>query len=485
VNQARAAASRPPGQDSSLIERFLQRFEPGPECAAPELRLRLQVAIALIVASFGSAVVAVLWLLAEGLYERAAVSSVLAVAFGVEPLLLRRTGSMRLVAHLHSGLLSAGLGILIYPSGAQTTPPLLLTCLIPVSAALIAGARPALVWLAITVSGLVVMYGLVARGLTPMPTMEEAFLVRGKFLGSALVTVIMAMVTILYENVRLRRLRDLEAAHESLERVRREQLEMRDRFVSHVAHELRTPLSSLHMAVAGLLDADPGTFDEEQSDYLEIAQRNAAQLGKMIADLTEMMRAETGKLLIEREPVSSVEIVRRAVREQEGAARRREVRIRADADEGLAQVWADPTRVRQVLGNLIENAVKFSSREGEIVVRVRDEPGDEAFLRFSVCDRGAGIAAGELERIFDRLHQADPGIGGPGGLGLGLAICQELVTRHGGRIWAESQLGSGSTFHFTLPCASDARGPRHGEATAADDSSAVVAVLGAERFRAR
>lgn len=226
---------------------------------------------------------------------------------------------------------------------------------------------------------------------------------------------------------------------------------MRDRFVSHVAHELRTPLSSLHMAVAGLADSDVEVLDEEQRDYLDIAERNAEQLGRMIADLTEMMRAETGKLLIDRVSICAVDCAERAVREQRPAAARREVRLRGDWNGGLPPVLADPTRVGQILNNLIENAVKFSPRGEEVVVRLQPEPEDEGFVRVSVCDHGAGIPEGHLESIFGQSRQVGPPVAGPGGLGLGLAICRELVAQHGGRIWAESRVGVGSDFHFTLP----------------------------------
>lgn len=451
MTPAPSAEKETAGGDRSVLERVVEFVEPGPESASPELRLRLQVTLALIGVAVMASVGAALWLAVEGRYSRAAAMVGFAGLFGLEIPILRATGSRSIVAHLQASLLMVALGSLVYASGGQTTPPLLLASLIPVTAALIDGLRSGVFWLVATLVALVGAYAAVLAGLRSDAPLDEAFVLRGTLMSAALVAVILLLLVALYERIRRDQLDELRDAGDALERARREQLEMRDRFVSHVAHELRTPLSSLHMAVAGLADSGPAGFDAEQRDYLDIAERNATQLGRMIADLTEMMRAETGKLLIERAAICPVECVEEAVREQRAAAARREVSLRGDWGGGIPSVLADPTRVRQVLNNLIENAVKFSPRGGEVVVRLENEPTDHDFVRLSVCDRGTGIAEGHLEKIFGATHQVGPAVVGPGGLGLGLAICRELVARHGGRIWAESRLGAGSTFHFTLP----------------------------------
>jgi two-component system phosphate regulon sensor histidine kinase PhoR len=121
--------------------------------------------------------------------------------------------------------------------------------------------------------------------------------------------------------------------------------------------------------------------------------------------------------------------------------------LRLDTVQDMTEVWADPPRLEQVLVNLIHNAVKFTPPGGEVVLAAQTEAD---FVRFSVRDSGVGIPSDELERIFERFYKADRARSG-GGTGLGLSISRHLVEAHGGRIWAESTEGQGSTFYFTIP----------------------------------
>lgn len=255
------------------------------------------------------------------------------------------------------------------------------------------------------------------------------------------------------EKVTLRR--EIERKRADLEAAQREQLELKNRFLSHVSHELRTPLTAVHQFLSLCLDGLAGELTETQREYLEIAQRNTNQLKSMIGDLMELTRAQSGKLRVEVAPFALAPLVRELVETHTGAAESKGVLIEAEAeaDDGLPNVLADETRVRQVLGNLIENALKFTPAEGSIRVSVGADPREEGHVRVSVRDTGCGISEAGQKKIFGRLHQEEnlESAESRQGLGLGLAICKELVYLQGGRIWVESQEGVGSVFHFTLP----------------------------------
>lgn len=244
---------------------------------------------------------------------------------------------------------------------------------------------------------------------------------------------------------------EAEAARAQLQH---QQLELKDQFLSHVSHELRSPLTVIYSFVEILLDGLAGEINEQQREFLSIAQRNSIQLRQMIDDLLEVTRAQTGKLLVN---VLRTELQPEIVATLEGLrpqAQERRITLANEAGEVLPVVLADPYRVRQVLINLLENALKFTPEGGTIRVLARVEA--EALV-VSVADSGPGIPAAEREDIFRQLYQLD--CGAPAsrkGLGLGLFICRELVTRMGGRIWVDGGPERGSVFSFTLPLFSPA-----------------------------
>jgi signal transduction histidine kinase len=237
-----------------------------------------------------------------------------------------------------------------------------------------------------------------------------------------------------------------------LERARAEQIRLRDQFLSHVSHELRTPLAAMHQFLDILADGIAGALTDEQQLYVQRTLRNARQLEGMVAELLDAVRAQTGKLAVELHQVELAPLVEDAVGGFAVRAADKGVRLAAEVQPGLPPVRADSGRVGQVLGNLLDNALKFTPEGGEVrVLAVTD--GDPAFVRVGVADSGPGVAAGDAARVFERLWQAEDGDAGPSrkGLGLGLHICRELVTRQGGRIWVDSVPGQGATFSFTLP----------------------------------
>lgn len=239
---------------------------------------------------------------------------------------------------------------------------------------------------------------------------------------------------------------------QELEQTRQQQLITKDQFLSHVSHELRSPLTAIHQFVTIVLDGLAGKINSEQREYLEIATRNVNQLRSMIGDLLEATRIQSATHTLEPECVSLVGLIPDTVGMMEASASAKRIVMDIDLAGYLPYVHADANRVRQVLINLIDNAIKFTPEGGTIRIRAgvsRDDPG---FMQMSVSDTGCGIGPEAVDHVFDRHFQEPNGVEmSRKGLGLGLYLCKEIVSRHGGRIWVESKLGYGSAFCFTLP----------------------------------
>ncbi len=250
----------------------------------------------------------------------------------------------------------------------------------------------------------------------------------------------------------LRDVTEQKRISKELEQTRQQQLRLKDEFLSHVSHELRSPLTAIHQFVTILLDGLAGDLNSEQREYMEIALKNVYQLRAMISDLLEITRAETGKLTIEPQCVSIAKVVDETCGTLQKNAAVKGIVLTTDVPNNLPFADADPVRIKQILVNLIDNGIKFTPENGTIFVRARTFDQDPNFLCISVADNGCGISPEDTEKIFDRLYQKEDRISGSRkGLGLGLYICRELVLRHGGKIWVESEIGEGSTFFFTFP----------------------------------
>jgi signal transduction histidine kinase len=236
------------------------------------------------------------------------------------------------------------------------------------------------------------------------------------------------------------------------ELLRINQLQFKDNFLSHVSHELRSPLNAIYQFVTILLDKLVGDLNSEQREYLEIVFRNVKQLQAMIHDLLEVTRGQDGKLAIELQATLVGDAIVDAVDTLQGAAVLKEIVLSTQVALDLPRVCADPTRLRQILIILLDNAIKFTPPNGAVKVRAQLLEGDTNQLLLQVSDNGSGISEGMTEQIFERLFQAsDPAQAGRQGLGLGLHICKELVLRQGGRIWATSTPGEGAVLSVTLP----------------------------------
>lgn len=241
-----------------------------------------------------------------------------------------------------------------------------------------------------------------------------------------------------------------------LEQTRQQQLQLKDQFLSNVSHELRSPLTAIYQFVTILRDGLAGDINPEQHKHLEIVLRNTNQLRTMIEDLLEVTQVRTGKLSIQARPTSVDELIDETIGSLGALAAAKGITLSADAPGYLPLAYADPQRVRQILRNLIENSMKFTPENGTITVRAhRADAESDSFVSVSVADTGCGISPEECDKIFDRLYQAKSTVeASRKGLGLGLYICKELVSLHGGRIWVEGRPGHGSTFFFTLPICS-------------------------------
>jgi signal transduction histidine kinase len=234
--------------------------------------------------------------------------------------------------------------------------------------------------------------------------------------------------------------------------IRTQQMQFKDEFLSHVSHELCSPLTAIYQFVTILSDRLAGGLNLEQHEYLEIVLRNVKQLQSMIDDLLEVTRVQAGKLTIELQCTSVPDAIAYTLATLQGSATAKGIVLSSDQECRLPLVWADPTRLRQILIILIDNAIKFTPPNGVVKVQARVLDEDSNLLVLEVSDSGCGISPDMTERIFERLFQvSDPALAGRKGLGLGLHICKELVTRQGGQIWAQSTPGQGAVLSVTLP----------------------------------
>jgi two-component system, OmpR family, sensor histidine kinase VicK len=223
---------------------------------------------------------------------------------------------------------------------------------------------------------------------------------------------------------------------------------MKDEFISTVSHELRTPLTSIRGSLGLLAGGALSTRPDKSQQMLEIAINNTDRLVRLVNDILDLERISSGKSELHSTLCSAEDLLRRAAGLQQTRTPKPNTRIFFAAN-GVT-FWADPDRILQTLDNLISNAIKFSTPGAEIHLTARNLDEHEAIIE--VRDQGRGIPADKLEHIFDRFRQGDASDSRSlGGTGLGLAICRSIITHHGGRIWATSTPGQGTTFHFTLP----------------------------------
>ncbi len=222
---------------------------------------------------------------------------------------------------------------------------------------------------------------------------------------------------------------------------------LKDELIQNVSHELRTPLAFILGYIELLQTEGIGPLNDQQKDGLEIVRKKCMTLTKLVNDIVGLQRLRTSGL--EKRAVNLNALTAQVVHTAEAAAMAAEQKLNLEVPPKGINVMADGDRVEQVLDNLVSNAIKFSQPGGKVMVRLKQE---DSTVQLSVEDTGIGIAPDKLSRIFDRFYQVDGSATRKyGGMGLGLAICKEIVDAHGGSIAAESEVGKGSRFTVTLP----------------------------------
>ena len=226
--------------------------------------------------------------------------------------------------------------------------------------------------------------------------------------------------------------------------------QMKTDFVSTVSHELRTPLAAIYGAAMTLRRRDVSVEESQRDRLLEVVSSEADRLARIVNDILWASRLESGRMSIAIERCDATAIVTEVVdvlraRAPEG------IEVSVKKARGVPDVAADPDKLRQILTNLIDNAIKYSPDGGNVEIEIGRSGGR---VRFRVTDEGLGVPPAEQDRIFEKFFRLDPNLTrGVGGTGLGLYISRELVTRMNGRIWLDSDGRAGSSFFVELPIA--------------------------------
>jgi two-component system sensor histidine kinase BaeS len=230
--------------------------------------------------------------------------------------------------------------------------------------------------------------------------------------------------------------------------------DMRRQMTADIAHELRTPTT----LILGHVDAIDDGILPPSSETFDIIREEAGRLGRLIEDLATLSRVETGELSLVRRLVAPGALLAQAVAAHRPLAEKKQISLHVDIEPDLPALPVDPDRMAQVLGNLLNNALRHTPQAGRITLQARRH---ESGVELLVQDTGPGIAPEDLPRVFERFYRTDKSRQREtGGAGLGLAIARSIVELHGGQIWAESTLGEGTTFLIRLPSSQEAESGR-------------------------
>jgi signal transduction histidine kinase/HAMP domain-containing protein len=235
----------------------------------------------------------------------------------------------------------------------------------------------------------------------------------------------------------------------------REQQELKRSAVTTVSHQLRNPLTSIRMSIHLLLEESLGPLKPKQAELLVAAREESERLTAIVEELLDLNRMESGRTLLDIDRISPHQLAQDSLEPFQVEARDKGVGLANSVPGDVPEVLGDAKRLQHVLSNLLSNALRFTGPGGTVSVGAEAETG---MVRFAVTDTGAGIAADDVNRIFEPFYRV-PGQGKPTGIGLGLAIVKEIIKTHGGSVGADSTPGKGSTFWFTLPQAGIAPPP--------------------------
>ncbi len=227
--------------------------------------------------------------------------------------------------------------------------------------------------------------------------------------------------------------------------------QMKIDFISHVSHDLRTPLTAIRESSGMLLEGTYADTPEKQQALLTITKEECERLIDSVNKILDLSRMEAHMMDYRFRPCSLAPVIQRGVLKVAPIALRRKVSLEIKPPPDVPLVNIDEERIGQVAQNLIGNALKFTKEGDSVVVNIFQSAMDKGYITVSVSDTGCGIQAETLDLIFDKFKRIDSGIETVRGTGLGLSIAKHIITAHGGKIWAESESGSGSTFYFALP----------------------------------
>ncbi|HUQ86444.1 MAG TPA: response regulator [Vicinamibacterales bacterium] len=245
---------------------------------------------------------------------------------------------------------------------------------------------------------------------------------------------------------------------------------LKDEFVSIVSHELRTPLTSIRGSVQLVLDQPASVPDPEMRGLLQIALNNCERLVRIINDILDVSKIESGNLTLRKKAVHVADLVRQSIDVVASPAANARVKLETNVPANIMPVMVDPDRIVQAIVNLLSNAVKFAPPDSAVTTTVT---GSAHMVTIAVADHGEGIAPENLNRLFRKFQQVDSSSSRrKGGTGLGLAITKALVEQHGGRIFVDSELHKGTRFSFTLPTATDQEAASVAPVVANEDGSA-------------
>lgn len=217
-------------------------------------------------------------------------------------------------------------------------------------------------------------------------------------------------------------------------------------FIATISHELKTPLASSDFSIKLLEDERTGKLNAEQKEYVTSLKQDNQRMLKILSELLNMAQVEAGRIQLNVLRVSPYQVAENAIKNVASAAKEKNIVVTKQFEENVEDINADADKTTWVLNNFLTNAIKYSDRGGEIIVKIVSQVNS---IEFSVSDKGPGIAPEYLSKLFDRFFQV-PGSGSSGN-GLGLAISKEFIEAQQGRIWVKSEQGAGSTFGFELP----------------------------------
>jgi len=224
--------------------------------------------------------------------------------------------------------------------------------------------------------------------------------------------------------------------------------ETRQEFVGMLSHDMRNPLSAIIATLELSLDGSLGELNDNQHQFLGSAMNDSRRMLEMLNDLLDGYKYEAVELKLEKTQFDVTQLISKLVSDFSALARERQLELFQETPLSLT-VTADEGKLTRVISNLLTNALKFTPKEGRIIVSAADKKQN---IQVSIQDTGEGIAPDELEKVFQKFYQVEKRkLGRKTGTGLGLPLCRKLVDAHGGKIWVESQPGKGSKFIFTLP----------------------------------